>query len=59
MTGVRGVSGIDSADIMINRVFKNQEFKVRGKYDDHVEVETKFGVRTKIYPHPLIGPGGK
>jgi hypothetical protein len=51
MTGVRGVSGIDSADIMINRVFKNQEFKVRGKYDNHVEVQTKFGVvRSKIYP---------
>lgn len=39
MRGMRVVSGIDSADIMINRVFNNQEFKVRGKYDDnHVEV---------------------
>ncbi|KAK3150743.1 hypothetical protein QOZ80_3AG0237160 [Eleusine coracana subsp. coracana] len=33
------LAGIDSADIMINRVFKNQEFKVRGKYDNHVEVK--------------------
>lgn len=29
-------SGIDFADILISRVFKNIEFKVRGKYDDQV-----------------------
>nr|CAB3496808.1 unnamed protein product [Digitaria exilis] len=28
------LAGIDSADILINRIFKNEEYKVRGKYDD-------------------------
>jgi polyamine oxidase len=27
-------SGIDSANILINRIFKNEEFKVRGKFED-------------------------
>ncbi|KAL6649389.1 hypothetical protein ACP70R_013613 [Stipagrostis hirtigluma subsp. patula] len=30
------LAGIDSADILINRIFKNEEFKVRGKYDNQV-----------------------
>uniref|UniRef100_A0A0A8ZGC7 Pao1 n=1 Tax=Arundo donax TaxID=35708 RepID=A0A0A8ZGC7_ARUDO len=30
------LAGIDSANILINRIFKNEEFKVRGKYDNQV-----------------------
>lgn len=26
-------TGIDSANILINYIFKNEEYKVRGKYD--------------------------
>ncbi|CAN6296162.1 unnamed protein product [Urochloa humidicola] len=33
------LAGIDSANILINRIFKNEEFKVRGKYYDDQAAE--------------------
>ncbi|KAJ1298398.1 hypothetical protein BS78_01G449800 [Paspalum vaginatum] len=33
------LAGIDSANILINRIFKNEEYKVRGKYDDDQAAE--------------------
>jgi hypothetical protein len=30
------ISGMDSADILMNSVFNNVEFKVRGKYDNPI-----------------------
>lgn len=36
-------TGIDSANILINYIFKNEEYKVRGKYDvDDLIAQVKF-----------------
>jgi polyamine oxidase len=36
-------AGIDSANILINRIFKNEEYKVRGKYEyDDLIAKVKY-----------------
>nr|CAB3501743.1 unnamed protein product [Digitaria exilis] len=43
-------TSIDSAHILINRIFKNEEYKVRGKYDDPAADTKNVGQVAEVKP---------